>query len=1220
MDFPNKRKLIKPKILFSKKETKARKRDDSTAYSHVKSEERSGGRPDVLDDEQEVKNSKVNANEYCPFRKNSKWNEKERKETSKRRNIPRIDIDNGERNEGEYLKLMKKGAVIEITVFNWMVFSGPVTLKAKEGINLIAAANASGKSSLVCALVFGLGYNSSILSRNKELINYIKKGEKKSFIEIKLKKDDRTNTCIKRIMNIIENKVETFWFVNYKKVNFTEIQSIQKEFHLNLDNLITFMPQENVSKFSRLSPEELFECTLLAIDKSLLDKYNYLKKLIQEKKEREHAIQLYEHQIKEEEKLIKDLEEKKGKFENLKKLLAKVKTYRVKKSIIAINMKKEELANVKEKIDNLMKDKDEHFETLKQYLSELEKCHKVINNLTMKHYCEKKKIKDATNRYVKMNVQLEEIEVEIVNEEKIMEDTVQHMYENMEYIKNLDKKRKNIQEEMEKIEEFFREKLPPLGIEKYTNSSSLQVAEEKKIETELNDLTNKNKQFLMRKYALQTEYASLVEKLRKRQNYENIQEEKFLNNIEFALRERIMNYKRNIKNIVQTHELLSESVLENIKKKYDESKITSKNDMNGEIIDELSKRNIIYGPLCRYIKCIKPQFDYVLEFSLRKYFNSFLLIEKENTALLEALYKQYKLSVITMSKENHKFCCVTNEMKERGVECFIYELFESPKIIKNGLINFIPINVSFIVREGTFKNKTTKDINEFNNFMLLEISKQINERVGSLLYFCENNVHRYRISTYDQNVYMDNFSYIDKRCKILYHISHEVKKDIQKLEERKKECESELQILKSRMEELDLLKKRKNDEYNKIILLKNEINIKRKKKIILQKELKNVHEHLNLYLKGEQLIDEKKNAITKCINQLNEKKIKICNDYFDLLKRHKMNDIEALTIWRRLSQWKRYLSLIKSENVENEKKHQLFKNQIEIEKTKYSLLTHDLTELEELLKVQKAELTKEEVKSLKDINISLEQIDNILQECSIQQRIYNNLDKSEEKYNILASSIERHNENVKKKKEEMDNLKKLMQFNNEQIQFILPSWVNQINECIIFLNHNLEKFMNFINSDYSAKIELAKKNDLFEKCQLFIKVKFKKNAPFLLLSVSHQSGGERSLTTMLYILSIQKLTKNGFYVLDELNQGLDNTNEKKIFELLSCLSNPSMYKQHFMHHYDYKYIQIDYHSKPQYFILTPQIIRDIFFKGITVHYLFNGFGVLSNQFDTLSTV
>ncbi|CRG96286.1 conserved Plasmodium protein, unknown function [Plasmodium gallinaceum] len=1108
-------------------------------------------------------------------------------------------------NSGNFKKL-KKGAIIEITLYNWMVFSGPVKLKAAEGINLIAAANASGKSSIVCALVFGLGYNSNILSRNKELINFIKKGEKKSYIEIILKCNEEINICIKRIMNIIDKKVESFWFVNNEKVNFSKILDIQKEFNLNLDNLITFMPQENVSKFSRLNSEELFEYTLLAIDKSLLDNYNYLKKLIEEKKNGEHKIVTYEHEIAEEEKLINDLESKKAKFENFKNLLVTMKLYRVKKYILLLDIKKKELENTRENVNLLIKEKDEHFNTLKHYLSELEKCHKVINNLSLEYNKKKNIIKDSINNYLKLNIKLEEIEEQIIKEEKIMDDTVQNVYENKEYIKDLDKKKKKIKEEIEQIKLFFKEK------EKCSDNME---SKRKNLELHLKELSNENKQLLMKKYSLQSEFNSLTEKLKKRQNYQNIQEEKLLNSIEFTLRERIMNYKKNIKNIVQNHNLLSDNFLQNLKKKYDESKITNQNEINCEIIEELSRKNIIYGPICKYIKCIKPEFDYILEFFLKKYFYSFLLINKENKTLLESLYKKYKLSVITISKETHKFCYVTNEMKKRGVECFLYELFESPDVIKNGLINFIPINIAFIVKNDIFKNKSTEEINEFNNFMLIELSKQLNEDVTSLFYFCDNNVHRYRISNFDKKIYIDNSFFIEKKCKILYYINSDVKKDLTQLNEKKKECEIELENLKKKFLEFDKIKKDKNDEYNRIILQQNEINIKKKKLLLLQNELKSIEENLSLYLRGENIIDDKKNSITKNINLLNDKKIKICEQYFNILKEHNKYDKEVFKIFHELNQWKRYLSIIKNQNLESEEKHETLKNNIQLEKTKLSSYICDIGELEQLIKAQKKELKKEEISSLDDIHLSLEEIEKKLQECVIQQKIYSNLDKSEEKYNMIVISIEKHKETIENKKKEINDFKKLLEGCDKQIQFILPTWSNNINEYIIFLNYNFQKFMSFINPEYSGKIDLIKKNDNYEKCQLFIKVKFKKNSPFLLLSISHQSGGERSLTTMLYILSIQKLTKNGFYVLDELNQGLDHFNEKRIFELLSCLSNPVLYKKYFLHDYDYKYIQIDYYSKPQYFILTPQIIKNIYFKDITVHYLFNGFGILDNQFS-----
>ncbi|CAK9152291.1 unnamed protein product [Ilex paraguariensis] len=52
------------------------------------------------------------------------------------------------------------------------------------------------------------------------------------------------------------------------------------------------------------------------------------------------------------------------------------------------------------------------------------------------------------------------------------------------------------------------------------------------------------------------------------------------------------------------------------------------------------------------------------------------------------------------------------------------------------------------------------------------------------------------------------------------------------------------------------------------------------------------------------------------------------------------------------------------------------------------------------------------------------------------------------------------------------------------------------------------------------------------------------------LSAHHQSGGERSVSTILYLVSLQDLTNCPFRVVDEINQGMDPINERKMFQQL----------------------------------------------------------------------
>jgi chromosome segregation ATPase len=82
-------------------------------------------------------------------------------------------------------------------------------------------------------------------------------------------------------------------------------------------------------------------------------------------------------------------------------------------------------------------------------------------------------------------------------------------------------------------------------------------------------------------------------------------------------------------------------------------------------------------------------------------------------------------------------------------------------------------------------------------------------------------------------------------------------------------------------------------------------------------------------------------------------------------------------------------------------------------------------------------------------------------------------------------------------------------------------------------------------------------------------VKFRRNEPLAPLSSTTHSGGERSVCTMIYMMSMQELTKVPFRCVDEINQGMDASNEKRVFEVLTSLAK---------------------NSKSQYILLTPKVI------------------------------
>lgn len=58
----------------------------------------------------------------------------------------------------------------------------------------------------------------------------------------------------------------------------------------------------------------------------------------------------------------------------------------------------------------------------------------------------------------------------------------------------------------------------------------------------------------------------------------------------------------------------------------------------------------------------------------------------------------------------------------------------------------------------------------------------------------------------------------------------------------------------------------------------------------------------------------------------------------------------------------------------------------------------------------------------------------------------------------------------------------------------------------------------------------------FSEYGIRIKVKFRDSEPMKDLDAYHQSGGERSVSTMIYMLALQELAFVPFRVVDEINQ------------------------------------------------------------------------------------
>lgn len=109
----------------------------------------------------------------------------------------------------------------------------------------------------------------------------------------------------------------------------------------------------------------------------------------------------------------------------------------------------------------------------------------------------------------------------------------------------------------------------------------------------------------------------------------------------------------------------------------------------------------------------------------------------------------------------------------------------------------------------------------------------------------------------------------------------------------------------------------------------------------------------------------------------------------------------------------------------------------------------------------------------------------------------------------------------------------------------------------------------------------------FANYAIHIKASFRPGKAMKTISSEVHSGGERSLSTMIYLIALQPLTPAPFRLVDEINQALDPNNERRIWEQVVRAASKE--------------------DTPQYFLVTPKLLPDLTYTDdMVVMVVFNG--------------
>jgi len=173
------------------------------------------------------------------------------------------------------------GMIRRIKLNNFLTYR-EVEMYAGPRHNLVLGPNGTGKSSLLCAIGLGLGGRPKILGRAEGLGQFILHGESTAHIEIVLQDVDPERVFVIKRSFDSNSKRASKWYTRVGHVtelergaaeskNFTqstEDKVCQKVAELGIDvnNLTCFMPQERVGEFSGIDTQELLVNTLRVLE------------------------------------------------------------------------------------------------------------------------------------------------------------------------------------------------------------------------------------------------------------------------------------------------------------------------------------------------------------------------------------------------------------------------------------------------------------------------------------------------------------------------------------------------------------------------------------------------------------------------------------------------------------------------------------------------------------------------------------------------------------------------------------------------------------------------------------------------------------------------------------------------------------------------------------------------------------------------------------------
>lgn len=578
----------------------------------------------------------------------------------------------------------------------------------------------------------------------------------------------------------------------------------------------------------------------------------------------------------------------------------------------------------------------------------------------------------------------------------------------------------------------------------------------------------------------------------------------------------------------------------------------------------------VHGPLIAEIEVTDPVHQNYIEQHLGPHvLATYIVTDRRDEHALSEKMKGFKINVWFRRNDQHVPGVVTSELRRVGVESTLDNIFKAPPVVKQALNDTHRI-CKVHVGNNTLTSSIVNDL--FKN------------RLADHIY-CPNGVYRAQRSRYDANAMSMNQSgvrpnrfFVKESSTSRQDIANQFAQADQKLKELRSKSDALRQAYVQRQQEMSELSRRRKQLND--LASEPEQRRKRIEAMINQnKSLIQTEQQSSDVARIEKDCLDKQKKITQDRVALAMEMCKSVHAAHKVYSEHTVNVLMGTEISAQMDKLATELSEIE-DRVNVSKKHRdELKEKYTVERAKAVTLKEEAMSIVELTPEVEAMFSQwpttiEELEF--EINKYQEQADAIL--CPNPMVL--------DEYNRRRAEMK----DLERKLEEQTATLKIKQ---DAIAKVKAEWLPQLQRTIAKISEQFSE--NFAQIACAGQVTLAGDGsrehggygDDFKEYSLEIRVKFRANEDMHLLDSHRQSGGERSVTTMLYMIALQPFTSAPFRVVDEINQGMDARNERKVFKRMVEAASQK--------------------NTPQCFVITPKLLTQLeYSEDCTVMCIFNG--------------